>query len=257
MLLPCPESSCSTRARSSARRLRAYSGSMEVILWPRVRRSRRTARAPRGRRVSCRQVKRRTSISERFQLDVAGSVGFEGGTAGVGAVAVELDDEALLRPEKIATKRPTRTFTSAGEGGGGGRERGSALRARCGCGRESGDRWQAQVFRLPSAAANCGWGRRRRRSMSVREGVVTGMPALRVTPLGKRVRDRCTRIPGRPFRRPDGDVMTCTELRGGRISQSPAALVWLRPPRGRRRARRHPPALLAESPDARRRTTPR
>jgi hypothetical protein len=43
-------------------------------------------------------------VSERFQLDVAGSVGFEGGWPAVGSVAVEFDDEALLRPENIGNE---------------------------------------------------------------------------------------------------------------------------------------------------------
>lgn len=108
-------------------------------------------------------------VSECFQFDVAGSVGFEGGAAGVGSVSVEFDDEALLRPEKIGNEGAhadvhagPREAVAAAEG-----EEARLQFAAGVVGFRPGIQWQAEVFGLPQRCSELRLGKE---TTEIREG---------------------------------------------------------------------------------------
>ena len=165
----------------------------------------------------------------------------------MGSGAIELDDEALARPEKVGDEGGNaNVHVWLGKAVATAESEEASLQFAAGVvGIELLIERKSEELRLSERCSDCGWGRRRRRSASVRDGVVTGMPALRVTPLGKRVVARWTLIPARllPLS-PNGDVHETPlgkELpeRGG----TGVAEDGIRPAGEHGR---HPPSLLAK-----------
>ncbi len=189
-------------------------------------------------------------VAPQLQVEVTGAVGFESRATAMEAIAVSLDDQAAVPPQKV-DEEGTNPDVHCGwrEAMPAAEAQEAPLELAAGAIGAASDRESQDLQPGESPAGPPRASPTRGRSARVRAGLVTGMPLRRLVTAGVSKRERCRRMPRRLRRPPERrhrDVdravpmrQQAPQLRGAAVAE--CRVVAIRKHSG------HPPSLLAQA----------